>query len=75
MIQIPKILKGHGVQVPLRILKVLLWVQWKLHLSRAPPAYLDFVAYPFVATNQKIKELGYSPKYSTEEALRSIKGI
>lgn len=73
--QIPNILKGRGVKIPLRVLKTLLWVQWKLRLSRAPPAYLDFVAYPFVATNQKIQELGYSPKYSTEGVLRSFKGI
>ncbi|MFX1518188.1 MAG: NAD-dependent epimerase/dehydratase family protein [Promethearchaeota archaeon] len=72
--QIPKILKGRGVKVPLRILKALLWVQWKLRLSRAPPAYLDFVAYPFVASNQKMKELGYFPKYSTKEVLLSFKG-
>lgn len=70
--QIPKILKGRGPRVSLRILKVLLWVQWKLRLSRAPPAYLDFVAYPFVASNSKMKKLGYNPKYSTEEALLSL---
>lgn len=70
--QIPKILKGRGLRVPLRILKILLWIKWKLRLSRAPPAYLDFVAYPFVASNSKIKKLGYNPKYSTEETLLSF---
>ncbi|UCG03885.1 MAG: NAD-dependent epimerase/dehydratase family protein [Candidatus Heimdallarchaeota archaeon] len=72
--QIPRILNGRGVKVPLRLLKGLLWIQWKLRLSQAPPAYLDFVAYPFVASNQKVKNLGYSPKYSTEEVLLSFKG-
>ena len=72
--QIPGILKGRGLKVPLHLLKALLWIQWKLRLSRAPPAYLDFVAYPFVASNQKIKKFGYSPKYSTEEVLLSFKG-
>jgi len=73
--QIPKIVKVRGVKGPLRTLKALLWVQWKLRVSRVPPTYLDFVAYPFVATNRKIKELGYSPKYSTEEVLRFFTGI
>lgn len=72
--QIPTILNGRGVKVPLSVLKGLLWIQWKLRLSRAPPAYLDFVAYPFVASNQKMRKLGYSPKYSTEEVLLSLKG-
>ncbi len=71
--QIPGILKGRGLRVPLRVLKSLLWIQWKLRLSRAPPSYLDFVAYPFVASNTKIKTKGYSPKYSTEETLLSFK--
>ncbi|MFX1282772.1 MAG: NAD-dependent epimerase/dehydratase family protein [Promethearchaeota archaeon] len=70
--EIPKILEGRGLRVPLRILKSLLWVQWKLRLSRAPPSYLDFVAYPFVASNYKIKSKGYSPRYSTIETLRSF---
>ncbi|MFX0125330.1 MAG: hypothetical protein ACFFAE_17005 [Candidatus Hodarchaeota archaeon] len=72
--QIPRILKGCGLKVPLRLLRALLWIQWKLRLSRAPPAYLDFVAYPFIASNQKIREIGYSPKYSTKEVLLSFKG-
>ena len=71
--QIPGILKGRGVRVPLRILKGLLWVQWKLRVSQAPPSYLDFVAYPFVASNNRMKKLGYNPKYSTEDALLSLK--
>ena len=72
--QIPGILNGRGVKVPLYLLKTLLWFQWKLRLSRAPPSYLDFVAYPFVASNRKIRKLGFSPKYSTEEVLLSFKG-
>ncbi len=71
--QIPGILKGRGVRIPLRVLKALLWFQWKLRISQAPPSYLDFVAYPFVASNNKIKNLGYYPKYSTEDALLSLK--
>jgi UDP-glucose 4-epimerase len=72
--QIPNILNGRGVRIPLRLLKTLLWFQWKLRLFSAPPSYLDFVAYPFVASNQKLKKLGFSPKYSTEEVLLSFKG-
>ncbi|MFX0211815.1 MAG: hypothetical protein ACFFDT_37920, partial [Candidatus Hodarchaeota archaeon] len=71
--EIPKILEGRGLRVPLRVLKSLLRIQWKLNLSRAPPSYLDFVAYPFVASNTKIKTKGYASKYSTKETLLSFK--
>jgi UDP-glucose 4-epimerase len=71
--EIPKILNGKGFYAPLGILRALLWLQWKLHLSEAPPGYLDFVAYPFVASNEKIKELGYAPEFSTIDALRTLK--
>ena len=70
---IPEILDGRGIQVPLRILRVLLWCQWKLRISQAPPSYLDFVAYPFVASNEKLSKKGYKPKYSSEECLKSIR--
>jgi len=71
---IPSILckQRRGIQVPLPLLKVLLGIQWKLHISRAPPSYLDFVAHSFVATNDKIKKKGFNPKYSTEETLVSL---
>ncbi len=72
--QIPTILDGRGLKVSFRLLKALLWLQWKFRLSRAPPAYLDFVAYPFVASNQKMKKIGYIPKYTTEEVLQSFRG-
>lgn len=71
--QIPQILQGRGFRVPLSVLKVLVWLQWKLRISRAPPAYLDFVAYPFVASNEKIKKVGFRPKFSTEETLLTLK--
>lgn len=71
--KIPKILNGRGFHFPLRVLRALLWLQWKLHLSEAPSSYLDFVAYPFVASNEKIKRLGYNPEFSTVDAIETLK--
>jgi UDP-glucose 4-epimerase len=71
--EIPRILKGRGIRIPLRILKPLLWVQWKLHISEAPPPYLDFVAHPYVASNDKLRAEGFNPKFSSEEALNSLR--
>jgi UDP-glucose 4-epimerase len=71
--EIPNILNERGFHVPLHILRALLWLQWKLHLSQAPSGYLNFVAYPFVASNKKAREQGFLPKFSTKDALLSLK--
>jgi len=70
---IPSLLNGKGIKVPYRILKMLLWIQWKLRISRAPPEYLDFVAYPFVASNEKLQKEGFNPQYTTKDTLLTLK--
>lgn len=45
-------------------------VNYFLHTSST----LAYGAYPFVASNSKIKKLGYSPRYTTEETLRLFRG-
>ena len=71
--EIPHILKGRGIKIPLRILKLLLWFQWNLRISEVPPSYLDFVAYPYVASNEKLRKEGFNPKFSTQETLQSLR--
>jgi UDP-glucose 4-epimerase len=70
---IPRILEGRGIQIPLKVLKGLLWGQWNFRISQAPPSYLDFVAYPFVASNEKLSKEGYQPKYSSEDSIKLLK--
>ena len=70
---IPIILEGRGVQIPFKLLRLLLWFQWQIRMSQAPPSYLDFVAYPFVASNEKLSKEGFQPTYSSKECLKTIK--
>ncbi|MHA1971870.1 MAG: NAD-dependent epimerase/dehydratase family protein [Candidatus Hodarchaeales archaeon] len=70
---IPSILNERGIKLPLRLLKFMVAIQWMLRLSRAPPSYLDFVAYPFVASNDKLRNFGFTPQYSTRETILSVK--
>lgn len=45
---------------------------WKTHLTSAPPGFMHFRKYRWVLSNEKIKkDLGFRPKYSTEEAFLS----
>jgi len=74
MKDIPSILNKEkwAFQLPYGLLKLLLKIQWFLRISEAPPGYLDFVKYSFVASVDKLKQKGFKPKYSSEEALRTL---
>jgi UDP-glucose 4-epimerase len=73
MNDIPKILPGHKIYIFESLARFLISFAWFFHMYKAPSAYLDFVRYEFIVSNDKIKkELNWSPKYSTEDAIRSI---
>ena len=58
--------------VSLRNMKRLNGAMWKLHVPRteAPPGNLDFLRYPWVVSNEKLKaETGWEPRYDTLETL------
>jgi UDP-glucose 4-epimerase len=43
---------------------------WTLHLPKveAPPGQIDFILYPWIASNEKLKaELGWTPRYTSRE--------
>jgi UDP-glucose 4-epimerase len=70
---IPRLMNNIGFRAPLMALRFFVWVQWKLRISRAPSGFLDFVAFPFVASNEKLRSKGFKPQFSTRETLRSFK--
>lgn len=58
-----------AIKLPQFIVRPMLRLLWKLHLTEVPPDVLDFVTYPWVATGEKAaKKLGFTPKYSSKEA-------
>lgn len=69
---IPTILQGKGWKLPLGFMKLLVGMQWKLRLSEVPPSYLNFVAYPYEASNEKLKTYGFKPQFSTEDSLLTL---
>jgi len=43
---------------------------WAMRLPRveAPPGQIDFILYPWIASNEKLKaELGWTPRYTSRE--------
>ena len=59
------------VAVPRGMLAALMNATWALGLqSESPSAGLDFIAYPWVVSNERLKrETGFSYRYSSEEAV------
>ncbi|MGC9324832.1 MAG: SDR family oxidoreductase [Desulfomonilia bacterium] len=60
------------VGMPARILYPLLEILWRIHTPgiEVNRGYLDYVRYPFVASNAKAKKhLGFAPRYTSRETL------
>ncbi|PIU54601.1 MAG: hypothetical protein COS89_10000 [Deltaproteobacteria bacterium CG07_land_8_20_14_0_80_38_7] len=45
---------------------------WKLHLIGSPPGQLDFIRYPWLMDNSKMKRELFIPEKTTEEAFREF---
>jgi UDP-glucose 4-epimerase len=44
-------------------------VMWRLRVSEVPPGQLDFARYPWIVSNEKLKQtLGWTPRYTSREA-------
>ena len=55
-------------RVPLRVWRAFASVMWRLRASEAPPGSLDFALYPWIVSNEKLKQdAGWEPKFSSRE--------
>ncbi len=50
----------------------LMWLIWRLGRSPFAPEWVDLSRYPLVASNEKLKGLGWTPQYTTPEALEAL---
>ncbi len=61
-----------AIKMPSWLIKSMLKIAWKVHATKFPPEILDFVTYEWVASGEKAKrELGFTPQYSSKEAVKS----
>jgi nucleoside-diphosphate-sugar epimerase len=59
-------------RISARMAKRITGAGWRLHVPtfEAPPGQVDFVRYPWIASNEKLKaELGWTPRYTSRETL------
>jgi UDP-glucose 4-epimerase len=57
-------------RMPARVYRRIAKAAWALRLPRveAPPGQIDFLLYPWIASNEKLKaELGWTPRYTSRE--------
>ena len=63
------------VAVPLWPVRAALWLAWQLHLIPASPYLFDaFLRLPIMDITRAWTELGWSPRYSSREALEEFLG-
>ncbi len=72
--QVAKMARRRMVAVPKSLLGGVMDVAWKLRLqSQSNSAGLDFIAYPWVASNEKLKQAtGFRYRYSTEQTIEAF---
>lgn len=63
------------VALPLWPVRTAVWLAWQLHLVPASPYLFDaFLRLPIMDTSRARNELGWSPRYSSREALEEFLG-
>ena len=55
-------------KVPLKLLRGLARVTWRLRQAEAPPGQIEFLLHPWVVSNGKLKATGWEPKHTSREA-------
>jgi nucleoside-diphosphate-sugar epimerase len=59
----------HLVRLPYEAAERLLQVLWGSGLGDAPPAVVPYLAQPWVVANDRMKDAGWVPSYTNEEAI------
>lgn len=63
---------GRVVSLPYFVVWGLMWLLWRTGRSPFAPEWTDLVRYPLVASNEKLKGLGWVPHYTTAETLTAL---
>lgn len=61
--------RRHVPGLPYEAAERMLGVLWNSGLGDAPPAVVPYLAYPWVVANDRIKDAGWVPRHSNEEAI------
>jgi UDP-glucose 4-epimerase len=63
-----ELLDTRVVRLPVWLYRALAKLYWRLRLGEAPPGGVDFELYPWILSNEKVKDtLDWTPRYSSRE--------
>jgi hypothetical protein len=61
--------RRHIPGIPYEAAERVLQVMWGSGLGDAPPAIVPYLAHPWVVANDRIRDAGWAPSHSNEEAI------
>jgi len=70
--ELVRIRGGRVIPLPYPLVVGLMALTWRTGQSVFAPEWADLSRYPLVASNEKLKSLGWVPKYTTAEALMAL---
>ncbi|MDQ3751803.1 MAG: NAD-dependent epimerase/dehydratase family protein [Actinomycetota bacterium] len=71
--ELGRILDARPVNVPPRFLRAVVNATWRMRLQPTPPGWLDMgLNVPLMDTSRALGELGWSPRYSSSEAVLEL---
>jgi UDP-glucose 4-epimerase len=63
---------GRVISLPYVLIRGLMWLMWRMGHSVFAPEWADLSRYSLAASSEKLKGLGWMPRYSTVEALGAL---
>jgi UDP-glucose 4-epimerase len=63
---------GRVVALPLGISRFLAWLAWRTGSSVFAPEWVDLARYPLVVSNDKLKQHGWKPQFTTADAYNDL---
>lgn len=63
---------GRIITLPYLVVRALMGAIWRIGRSPFAPEWTDLLRYPLVASNEKLKGLGWAPQYTTAGALTTL---
>jgi len=72
MTEVWRIVGANSVHtVPLSIAKFVTWMRWRFFGFRLHPCWIEDMLVDFTGSNARLKAAGWTPRYNSEQALRS----
>ncbi len=70
--ELAKLRNGRIIALPYFLVRALMGALWRMGRSPFAPEWTDLLRYPLIVSNEKLKQAGWVPRYTTAEALQAL---